>query len=168
MSSSLSHLIASFCSLTFSWSSRLLFSLSRASTCSKENIELNYISEMYFPTCNRWSNLYCSSSFMGSFLSDPFDFLPPPSREPGPILLLGFHPFSLRTLSISSFISSQVNLTYFSSPLSSVSPLGRKKSPTINFVLKLKFSRLMLVTPRFSRYLMMSGYCLNLLPHGAT
>lgn len=36
MSSSLSHLIASFCSLTFSWSSRLFFSLSRASTCTKK------------------------------------------------------------------------------------------------------------------------------------
>ena len=148
------------------------------------SLSLSNLTTFTWSLCN---NLYWSSTLWASPLS-PLDRLPPSRDLRGPILFLGFQPFSFRTLSISSFICSSVSRTYFSSPvLSSVSPLGLRKSPIINFVLKLKFSLRMEVMCLFSKYWkmitklfsrtgskiiwltrMMSGYCLNLLPHGAT
>ena len=113
---------------------------------------MNLILRLFpFHTWRRCSNLYCSSSFRDSPFSEPLDFLLSLEFR-CPILFLGFHPFSFLTLSISSFIMSSDNLTYFSSPLSSVSPLGLRKSPIMSFVLKLKFSLLIFVMFLFSKY----------------
>ena len=66
--------------------------------------------------------------------------------------LRGFHPFSRRNLSMSSYISFSVSLAYFSSPFSLIFPVGLRKSPMNTLVLKLKCSRWSFLMPFFSIY----------------
>ena len=66
--------------------------------------------------------------------------------------LRGFHPFSRRNLSMSSYISFSVSLAYFSSPFSLIFPVGLRKSPMNTLVLKLKCSRWSFLMPFFSMY----------------